>query len=574
MVQDLTGQFETIRDPWETNYAALVPRFSGGSSAICSLLIIYVILRSHKKLSTTYHRIMASMSVTDFLASVAMTLTSLPMPKEMPHEKEYGFSWAGTRLGTTQTCNVQGFFFQFGFTATITYNTILCVYYVCSLVIQMSEKRIHRFVEPVFHAVAILFGLVSAIPPLFLELYNPSDSTYAWCGITTYPHQCTTWDDVDCVRGNGIIVKKTMVAYLIFVLIDVSIIVISLALVIRKVFYKDKKLNRLTSIHRSGVDVENGMRCRSTGRALGGKMTAIDEQMDLIQQDYKSTRAAVIQASAYFFAMILVLFVPFVRALVGVSHFRSGNDASYGSQGGRDTSGRIDKAILVLLPMQGVLNFIIFISHKVYNYQRVMTDASICTALKALFLASKEDEPFFISRISMVDRDNCLDEAFSVDLDDDGDSRNSSTKKNNAEIISRRKQGDEHSYPSVLTPSDVESISTPVSMDVSGDTQLPVFDANDCSKEEEPGDNGSDNESVRRQFYTNFDSNFMFEEINSTHSPASGSAVAWSASRDSSSSSYSLSGTRSFGGGLAIVFEQEDGGEDEEDSSSATTRKL
>jgi hypothetical protein len=67
-------------DPWETDYAALVPRFTGSLSAVSSALIIYVILRSEARLSSIYHRIMFGMSLADICGSIAMALTSLPMP--------------------------------------------------------------------------------------------------------------------------------------------------------------------------------------------------------------------------------------------------------------------------------------------------------------------------------------------------------------------------------------------------------------------------------------------------------------------------------------------------------------
>jgi len=62
-------------------YAAAVPKITGSISAVSSSLIIYLICRSKPKLSTIYHRIMFCMSVADILASTAMALTTLPMPR-------------------------------------------------------------------------------------------------------------------------------------------------------------------------------------------------------------------------------------------------------------------------------------------------------------------------------------------------------------------------------------------------------------------------------------------------------------------------------------------------------------
>jgi hypothetical protein len=69
-------------DPRRTSYGAIVPRMTGFLSAISSMLIMYVIVRSSRGLSTIYHRIMFGMSVFDIFTSVAMGLTTLPMPKD------------------------------------------------------------------------------------------------------------------------------------------------------------------------------------------------------------------------------------------------------------------------------------------------------------------------------------------------------------------------------------------------------------------------------------------------------------------------------------------------------------
>jgi hypothetical protein len=129
-------------DPWETDYAALVPRFTGSLSAISSALIIYIILRSQTRLSSIYHRIMFGMSLADICGSIAMALTSLPMPSYMPQEEVFGYSWAGTRLGNQYTCNAQGFFSTFGMASVLCFDVMLCVYYACSIAFSMKERNI------------------------------------------------------------------------------------------------------------------------------------------------------------------------------------------------------------------------------------------------------------------------------------------------------------------------------------------------------------------------------------------------------------------------------------------------
>jgi hypothetical protein len=55
---------------------------SGIISAASSTLIIYIILGSMQKLSTTYYRIMTFMSLCDLIQSVAMAFRTIPIPKD------------------------------------------------------------------------------------------------------------------------------------------------------------------------------------------------------------------------------------------------------------------------------------------------------------------------------------------------------------------------------------------------------------------------------------------------------------------------------------------------------------
>jgi len=138
--------------PWEMDYTILVPRYTGGLSSMSSILIVYIILRSEKRLSSIYHRIMFGMSLADLLSSISIALSTLPMPSSMPKEEEYLYkNWQGrTRLGNTYTCNAQGFFQSFGFITTIHYNCMLCVYYACAIAFAMQDKTIKKRVEPIY----------------------------------------------------------------------------------------------------------------------------------------------------------------------------------------------------------------------------------------------------------------------------------------------------------------------------------------------------------------------------------------------------------------------------------------
>jgi len=357
-------------DPWETDYAALVPRFTGGISAISSTLIIYVILRSETRLSSIYHRIMFGMSLADISGSIAMALTTLPMPSYMPKEEIFGYNWTGTRLGNEYTCNTQGFFAFFGMTCMFNYNAMLCVYYACAIAFTMREKHIQKYVEPVLHGFPIAIGLALALPPLFYEMYNPGITAYPWCGPFPYPDECAVLNNVECIRGSAQL--RDIVQFIIpaTILLLLLIIIVPLVLVIYKIIQTDRILDQIPKVYENGG---NG-------------------DLNHVIEKHRSTKAALIQAISYIVSFLLGFIPPFIISL-GMIDSKT--------EQGKIATVILSKLYIFFIPLQGFFNCIIFISHKVYNYRRVHNEESICSILGKLFCTSVHD-PYFISRISIV----------------------------------------------------------------------------------------------------------------------------------------------------------------------------
>ena len=119
-------------------------------------------------------------SCADILTSIAMGLTTLPMPKELIR----WYDWSGTRLGNNQTCVAQGFFVVFN-KGMFAYNLMLCVYYTCSIAFHMTEERISKQLEFWFHIIPIAFGLTMAIIPLFSQSYTATGKKkLVWLALT------------------------------------------------------------------------------------------------------------------------------------------------------------------------------------------------------------------------------------------------------------------------------------------------------------------------------------------------------------------------------------------------------
>mmetsp|Transcript_20118 Transcript_20118/g.24791 ORF Transcript_20118/g.24791 Transcript_20118/m.24791 type:complete len:470 (+) Transcript_20118:77-1486(+) len=377
-----------------------IPRVTGSISATASSLIIYLIFRSETKLSSIYHRIMFSMSCADILSSAAIALTTLPMPSEFPCE---GNPWEGRAKGNIQTCEAQGFIIVAG-GITGLYNAALCVYYACAIAFQMREENIHKRVEPFLHSIPMFFGLVVAIPPLFLDLYNPGPG---WCTLRSI--ECTAKDDFDgdqyqYIRGSNVMVKVFDVLRFISLGVWLILIVGSFSLIIRRSWRIDQELLSRNQEATNGNDgnVITVQRFSSYRQTTVQNVTEDDSRQDVtttssrsdfsdIQRKNQTTKLIVKQALAY--TVVLVFSILFPSILGFYRAFGDETSESYFI---------IHTLTAIFLPLQGFFNFVIFLWHKVHNYCRVNEEESYCSVIYRFFFKGEVNEPVMLSRISMV----------------------------------------------------------------------------------------------------------------------------------------------------------------------------
>jgi len=358
-------------NPWGTDFVSFAPRFSGGLSAISSSLIIYIIVRSETRLSSIYHRIMFGMSLADICGSIAMALTSLPMPSYMPQEEVFGYRWAGTRLGNTYTCNAQGFFSTFGVSCMLHYNSMLCVYYACAIAFTMKERNIKKYVEPILHGFPLLAGLSHSVPPFFYELYNPGIKAYPWCGPYPYPDECFVTENVTCIRGSLRAAKVFEIFFVMTVSYLFITITFSLGMVIWKVVLMDRMMMKISKLS----DEHN------------------HRGVELMLEKHRNTKAVLIQAFSYIVALLLGVIPPLLLLTGAIKVTQVKTSIVFGH------------LTLVLFPLQGFFNCLIFVCFKVYNYHRIQPDISSCQIIGILFCTSSH-EPCVISRISIVNKDH------------------------------------------------------------------------------------------------------------------------------------------------------------------------
>ena len=322
------------------NFAATVPRITGSISAVSSSLIIYLIYRSKPKLSTIYHRIMFCMSVADIMASTAMALTTLPMPRNDDSywaETFFGGDlgtvyWRDqTKLGTRQTCAAQGFFFTTGMSTMFSYNGTLCVYYACAIALRMKEAKVRKKIEPFIHGLPLLSGLWPVIPSFIYGFYNPTIND-AWCTLFLQ-------------EQNNFILNSTLVS----IGILFSLVLISFTLIIWRVVQNGRQLAQIDS----RGDIQ------------------IDERFKAAHQN---SRLIILQSLAYTGALLLTLIFPVVRnMLTSLGNF---HPLMIG----------MSKLMLTFMPLQGFFNFTIFLWHK----GKLLSHVSLIVNINDCFINSRD----------------------------------------------------------------------------------------------------------------------------------------------------------------------------------------
>jgi len=175
----------------------------GTVSTIASMCLVVHILRSHHGLSTTYHRLVLGLSIGDIMSSFANVLGSTMVPKEMNY-------YVLGAQGNMTTCTAQGFLIAVGFITTNLYNCSICLYYLSIIRYNKKDEYIRNKLEPWFHGISIIFPLAGGFVAIAMKAYNVKDSV---CFFQTFdaPH-CIGYENGDtpegfsipCGRGNGI----------------------------------------------------------------------------------------------------------------------------------------------------------------------------------------------------------------------------------------------------------------------------------------------------------------------------------------------------------------------------------
>lgn len=148
----------------QLRWLAAMPKVTGAISLVASTLIILSICRDRRKLRKTYHRLVLGMSISDWITSFAIFLSTWLIPRGY---SDFSFPGSDTlitvpwAIGTDGTCQLQAALMQFAQT-TVLYGVSMALFFMLIIQFRWRDARIQRL-EPLLHAIPILWGICSAV---------------------------------------------------------------------------------------------------------------------------------------------------------------------------------------------------------------------------------------------------------------------------------------------------------------------------------------------------------------------------------------------------------------------------
>ena len=168
----------------------IITSVSASISIIGSAAIIWHILRSHKGLSSTYHRLVFGLCVGDLMVSFAFAVNAAAAPKEMKYLMPFAH-------GSVETCTAQGLILTVGSVMASFYNCMICFYYLSIITFNKKDDYIKHKLEPWFHGVPIILTIVIGIAGLIMKQYN-TDGTAGVCHPTSYNQSHVDYEYCAC----------------------------------------------------------------------------------------------------------------------------------------------------------------------------------------------------------------------------------------------------------------------------------------------------------------------------------------------------------------------------------------
>jgi len=368
---------------------------------------------------------MFGMSIMDIAESTMMVVSTLPMPSDMVYNQFRGLS-----IGNNATCQAQGAIVNGAGMGTLAYNSSLCLYYFCAITLNVRYAYISKYIEPALHLFSIGSAVFLGTIGIIGRFYNPMPYQ-SWCSVASFPYWCNSGNDSGGY-GNGVVTgeygslteydecqinaltggrgkkQSTFAQYIFYLYVVIyGTITITMTSVIVTVFRQHRILKRHMKMierkkirRRASLNVnDSGNRnanANSNANADGNDTIGGGENIgersggdgDKITKNHAKTKAIFVQAISYIIACFMVQIFPTLNF----------NSSKQSTLYNNNTYALFS---MIFFPLQGLYNFLIFVSHKVYTLRVADENITLIQALKKV-LTHDEEPIVIISRISAV----------------------------------------------------------------------------------------------------------------------------------------------------------------------------
>lgn len=361
-----------------TKAGIVIPTVIGSVSFISSAIVISIILRSSTGIRSTYHRIILSLSASDSLVSLAIALTTIPMPREVIYPFEM------PSYGNVKTCKIQGISYITGNAVMFIMNCSLYVYYLCTIRFKMREQTFRCYLEFPLYALSIVISLTLPTILSRSDLINPSP-TDPFCIPNSYPLNCTKDENLEC-RGMGVGRDDFVTLSLLFIYLAFLTLVATMSLILHSSFRDERRL---------------GLQRVSRDNAITSDNNCDDEsiQAELINEQ---KRAIIWQALMYVTSFVLCTIFTLIEI------YTSSTTRTSGPQELNNAKNTLSVLRMIFQPLRGFFVLAIFAYHKVLMLLQSDADLNVAEALEIVLFRPFEmnnDDAIVFNNIDIVSAD-------------------------------------------------------------------------------------------------------------------------------------------------------------------------
>jgi len=255
---NLTKNYTTVYNA--SKIGGILLGISATISMIASSLLIMIILRSAKGLSSPQNRIIFGMSISDILYSSSNATFNSMIPKDVNY-----MVW--NAQGNVTTCIMMGYICWLGTTTSLLYPCSLNLYYL--LLVKDTRTnwyiRMKKNIEPYLHAVPILVGTVGSTFFLLTNKFNVIEGGEVCIYPSYNPPHCKDYEngqipdgfDIPCGRGDDGVVLYYNILFFTITCVPPTVILTTFSILYKAVSNLEDKMMSYGSCKVRTTIVEN-----------------------------------------------------------------------------------------------------------------------------------------------------------------------------------------------------------------------------------------------------------------------------------------------------------------------------